>query len=114
MISQLGAADPAWVNPWFQHQLALALVGTGQFDEADTVFRRAIEQLESHLPNAAPHLLQTWGESLTDRRSFARAQECFQRCLDVARRSGSPNLAEAVALNSLGVLELTRGDLGRA
>lgn len=48
------------------------------------------------------------------RSKFDRAQECFQAALDAARKQGSPNLAEAVSLNSLGVLEWRRNAFDKA
>lgn len=114
IVGQIEPSDPVWLAPWFKYQLAQALASAGQFDESDAVFQEATDPPNLAVPNAAPHLLQSWGESLMHRGKFDRARQCFQAGLDAARKQGSPNLAEAVSLNSLGVLEWRQGALDQA
>lgn len=114
MANQLRATDPVWLAPWLQYELAQSLVRSRQFEEADSAFQKAIEESRVAAPTAPGHLLRKWGVTFTDRSNWVRAEDCYRKSLQEARKLASLSLTEAASIDLLGVLAFNRGDLDQA
>ncbi len=114
MIGQIGSSDPPWLAAWLQFQLARALARARQFAESDTAAQMAIDQATTTVANGAVTLLLAWGKLFTDRSDWARAEDCYQRGLQVARKPSSPSLLEATSLHGLAIAFYRVGNLDGA
>jgi tetratricopeptide (TPR) repeat protein len=76
---------------WYWNALATALQYTGQREQADACFRKAVEISRaagwSRLLAVALH---HWGRCLAERRQFAEAEQRIQEALDIRVQLGDP------------------------
>ncbi|MES1240366.1 MAG: CHAT domain-containing protein [Acidobacteriota bacterium] len=100
---------------WFLDRLAKALFEAGKRPEADAAYGEAVEVLEQgSQPSAAAQLLHDWGHTLGRLESWDAAMDRFQKALALVRAATPRGLAEARAINDVGVAFANKGDLSAA
>jgi len=107
--------DSPWLGAWLLSNAAELLAGARQWQQADDLYREAIEQTDGVGPNITADLLEDWAKTFDDRRDWVHAEKYHQQALAVRMKFGTEiTVMASVTLNGLGLGSWRRGELARA
>ncbi len=111
-VESARSAGESRLAAWLLNRLARALAKAGKWPEADAAYEEALVALEREAEHpAAAQLLRNWGKTFDGRGLWDAAAERYQKALALYRTMAPKrSLAEARALNQLGVTAAKRGD----
>jgi CHAT domain-containing protein/Tfp pilus assembly protein PilF len=104
-----------WLSAWLLSNAAERLAGTQQWQQADDLYREAIEQADGAGLLMMALLLEDWAKTFDDRKDSVDAEKYHEQALAVQRKFGTETtIMASLILGRLGWAAWRRSDLTKA
>jgi tetratricopeptide (TPR) repeat protein len=105
---------PTFTRAWILSYAATTFARAHQWDETDRTFRDALEAATPGRPRVTLSILLSWSSTWRARHNWNGAENVLKLALDDVTTHKGSDLARAFVIDSIGQIELERGDLVKA